>query len=620
MTSTMNHNQYDIIVAGAGHAGCEAAYCSAKMGLKTLLLTINLDTIAQMSCNPAIGGIAKGNIVREIDALGGLMGKLIDQTGIHFRMLNTKKGPAVQSPRAQADKKLYQFTMKLWLEQTENLQIKQEMVDDIILEGNRIRGVVTGLGREYFAEAVIITAGTFLRGLLHVGDKTVGGGRMGDAKADKLSLKLFDRGFVKARLKTGTPPRINFRSMDLSQVELQEPEEHPEPFSFETEKIDRPQIPCYITRTNPKTHQLIRDNLHLSALYSGKIEGVGARYCPSVEDKVVRFAAKESHNIFLELEGLDTLEVYVNGLSNSLAQQVQDELIRTVKGLEKAEIMRYGYAVEYDYFPPTQIKHTLETKLIEGLYFAGQINGTSGYEEAAGQGLWAGINAALKIKGEGPLLLDRSESYIGVLIDDLVTQGTKEPYRMFTSRAEYRLLLRHGNADRRLTPYGHKLGIISQERFEKFSQKVHRIKTALEIIKGRYLEGKTLIKILCQPNKTIEDLVLVAPELKDLTGEERREVELEAKYEGYIQRQLRSVEKFKEMEDHKIPSWLDYNRIKELRNESRQKLLEVQPISLGQASRISGVTPADISVLMIYLKRGISSPSNSQTKREQKTP
>ncbi len=608
----MKHREYDIIVVGAGHAGCEAAHIAAKMGMKTLLLTINLDTIAQMSCNPAIGGIAKGNMVREIDALGGLMGKLIDKTGIHFRMLNTKKGPAVQSPRAQADKKLYQFTMKYWLEGVENLTIIQEMVDDLLLEGNKVRGVISSFGRVYYCRAAIITAGTFLRGKIHVGSKTAGGGRMGDSKADKLSLKLAEFGFVKARLKTGTPPRLNFRTINLDKVEIQNPDPDPEPFSFETEKLEVTQIPCYTTRTTEETHEIIRKNLDKSAMYSGKIEGIGPRYCPSIEDKVVRFAQKKSHTVFLELEGLHTNEVYVNGISNSLDQDVQDVMVRTIPGLENVEILRYGYAVEYDFFPPTQLYHTLETKKVEGLYFAGQVNGTSGYEEAAAQGIMAGINAALKIQGKEPFILDRSEAYIGVLIDDLVTQGTKEPYRMFTSRAEYRLLLRHSNADQRLTPHAYRLGLVSKERYSKLSAKIERIQKALEILQNRYFQNKSLFKILCQPGMQISNLLEMAPELEELTPLEQKEVELEAKYEGYIRKQKAEVERFKEMENMKIPAWLDYSKIRELKTEARLKLLEVMPQSLGQASRISGVTPADISVLMIYLKSGPKALEKSQ--------
>ncbi|KPK41392.1 MAG: tRNA uridine 5-carboxymethylaminomethyl modification protein [Omnitrophica WOR_2 bacterium SM23_29] len=571
--------EYDVIVIGGGHAGCEAALSVSRMGFRCLLLTMNLDTIAQMSCNPAIGGLAKGNIVREIDALGGEMAKVTDKTGIQFRLLNTKKGPAVQAPRAQADKKLYQFTMKKVLEGQEGLDIKQEIVEEIIVENRKVGGVICQTGMCYKAKVVIITTGTFLNGLIHIGLVSFPAGRMGEFPAVKLSGSLRSLGVEIKRLKTGTPARINKRSIDFSKVEIQHGDPVPTPFSFLTKKIEQKQIPCYITYTNPETHKYILGNLDRSPLYSGKIKGIGPRYCPSIEDKVVRFKDKDRHQIFLEPEGLNTDEVYLNGVPTSLPQDVQISMLRTIKGLEHSEIMRFGYAIEYDFCPPTQLKATLETKLIENLYFAGQINGTSGYEEAAAQGIMAGINAVLKIKGEAPFILERSEAYIGVLIDDLVTKGTNEPYRMFTSRAEYRLLLRCDNADLRLMKYGFKFGLISKTQYEIMERKKDLIQKGVEFVKKNRSE-----------------------ELSSFPAEAKEQINIEIKYEGYIKRQLKEAERLKKVERVRIPNSLEYKGIKGLRKEAQEKLERIRPESLGQASRITGISPCDISLLYIYLE------------------
>lgn len=597
------HTEFDVIVVGAGHAGCEAALASARMGMSTALLTINLDTIAQMSCNPAIGGLAKGQLVREIDALGGEMAKVTDETGIQFRMLNTKKGPAVHSPRAQADKKAYQVSMKKRVESQDNLFLRQEIADDLILDKKKVAGVVGQSGIQYKAKAVILTTGTFLKGLIHIGEFITPGGRIGELSSEKLSGSLRRIGFEVGRLKTGTPPRLNGRTIDYTMLMPQYGDENPAPFSFSTEKIDRSQVPCYLTYTNPNTHKIITGNLSRAPLYTGQIQSVGPRYCPSLEDKIVHFSGKDQHQVFLEPEGLTTLEVYCNGISTSMPHDIQEAIVHSIAGLESAEIVRYGYAIEYDFVPPAQLLPSLETKCVENLFHAGQINGTSGYEEAAAQGIMAGINAALKIQGKEPFILDRSEAYIGVLIDDLVTKGTQEPYRMFTSRAEYRLLLRHDNADRRLMRYGFRYGLIPEQPWRKLREKEIAIAETLAYMDKKMVGPDTLAKILSRPDRTFDHLLAIDAELsqRHLSKEIKEQVEIEVKYKGYIDRQHNQIEKFKKMEDYKIPSWLDYQNIPELRKEARQKLFQIRPVSLAQASRISGVSPADISILMIHL-------------------
>ena len=601
---------YDIIVVGGGHAGCEAALASARMGMQTALITMNLDTIAQMSCNPAIGGLAKGQLVREVDALGGEMGKVIDETGIQFRLLNVSKGYAVRSPRAQADKKLYQYRMRRILEKQDNLSLHQDIVDKIIISDGKILALVGKSGTWYSANAVIITTGTFLNGLIHIGNSKTKGGRSGEPSSGKLSNSLRNLGFEINRLKTGTPPRLNGNKINYRILQEQDGDERPTAFSFSTKKIRRPQIRCYITYTNNLTHEIIRSNLDRSPLYTGQIKAVGPRYCPSIEDKIVRFPDKNQHQIFLEPEGLNTSEVYCNGISTSIPYDVQEAMVRSIKGLEEAEITRYGYAIEYDFVPPTQIKPSLETKIVKNLFLAGQINGTSGYEEAAAQGIMAGINAALKVQGREPFILDRSEAYIGVLIDDLVTKGTREPYRMFTSRAEYRLILRHDNADRRLMRYGYQFGLIKEDQWRELLEKEKIISRTIEYLENKKSGADPLAKLLRRPDMNYNDLLKIDSNLKEqnIPPLIQEQIEIEIKYKGYIDRQQKQIEKYKKMEELLLPSWFNYDDISGLRTEARQKLDKIRPISLGQALRVSGVSPADISILMVYLmskgKRG----------------
>ena len=594
---------YDVIVVGGGHAGCEAALVSARMGMQTALLTMNLDTIAQMSCNPAIGGLAKGQLVREVDALGGEMGKVIDATGIQFKLLNASKGHAVRSPRAQADKKLYQFTMKGRLEDQVNLSLRQDSIEDIIVHDKGMLALAGKSGTSYRAKAVIITTGTFLNGLIHIGNSQLKGGRSSEPSADKLSKSLQNLGFELDRLKTGTPPRLNGNSINYGILQEQVGDEQPTAFSFSTEKIHRPQIKCYITYTNSLTHEIIRSNLDRSPNFTGQIKAVGPRYCPSIEDKITRFPDKDHHQIFLEPEGLDTSEVYCNGISTSTPFDVQEAMIHSIKGLENADITRYGYAIEYDYVPPTQIKPSLEAKNVENIFMAGQINGTSGYEEAAAQGIMAGINAVLKIKGCEPFILGRSEAYIGVLIDDLVTKGTQEPYRMFTSRAEYRLVLRHDNADRRLMKYGHRYGLINKKQLTELLEREKSISETIEYLEYSKRGEDSLLKLLKRPNMCFKDLLEIDNDLskRNISVPVQEQVEIEAKYEGYIKRQKQQIEKFKKMEKLSLPPYFHYDSIPGLRKEAQQKLGRFRPVSLGQASRISGVSPADISILMVYL-------------------
>ncbi|WPZ18421.1 tRNA uridine-5-carboxymethylaminomethyl(34) synthesis enzyme MnmG [Geobacillus subterraneus] len=614
---------YDVIVIGAGHAGCEAALAAARIGAKTLVITLNLDMIAFMPCNPSIGGPAKGIVVREIDALGGEMGKNIDKTYIQIRMLNTGKGPAVRALRAQADKVLYQREMKKTLENEENLTLLQGKVERLIVEDGVCKGVITQTGAHYYAKAVVITTGTFLRGEIIIGDIKYSSGPNNQQPSIKLSEHLEELGFELVRFKTGTPPRVNSRTIDYSKTEIQPGDEEPRAFSYETTTYITDQLPCWLTYTTEETHRIIDENLHLSPMYSGMIKGTGPRYCPSIEDKVVRFHDKPRHQIFLEPEGRETEEVYVQGLSTSLPEHIQRKLLETIPGLEKAQLMRAGYAIEYDAIVPTQLWPTLETKLVKNLYTAGQINGTSGYEEAAGQGIMAGINAAHRALGREEIILSRSDAYIGVLIDDLVTKGTNEPYRLLTSRAEYRLLLRHDNADLRLTELGYRIGLISEERYQAFLAKKEaierekkRLQTVIikptpevqEVIRqaggSELKDGIRAADLLRRPEMTYEHIQKLAPADEDIAPEVAEQVEIQIKYEGYIQKSLQEVERLKKMENKKIPEDIDYDAIQGLATEARQKLKQVRPLSIAQASRISGVNPADISILLVYLEQG----------------
>jgi tRNA uridine 5-carboxymethylaminomethyl modification enzyme len=623
----MFNTEYDVIVVGGGHAGGEAAAASANMGAKTLLVTMSLQNIAQMSCNPAMGGIAKGQIVREIDALGGYSGIVTDRTAIQFKMLNKSKGPAMWSPRAQSDRMRFSECWRTMLEQTENLDFYQDMVNGLLFENDKIVGVKTALGIELRAKSVIITAGTFLNGLIHIGDKTFGGGRAGERASTGITEALVQVGFEAGRMKTGTPPRVDGRSLDFAKMIEQPGDENPEKFSFlKTTKSLKKQRSCYMSYTSQEVHDLLRTGFERSPMFNGRIQSIGPRYCPSIEDKIDRFASKERHQLFVEPEGWDTVEIYVNGFSTSLPEDIQDKALRKVAGFENVKFFRYGYAIEYDFFPPTQLTHTLETKLIKGLYFAGQINGTTGYEEAAAQGLMAGINAALKIKNLAPFILKRNEAYIGVLIDDLITKGTEEPYRMFTSRAEYRTLLRQDNADLRLTPLSFKLGLASKERMDRVVEKQEKTDLFVKFLKDTsvkpdvvnpileanktapILQSMKLFKIASRPQLNftdirkisyVEDFIL----MNKIDNEIVEQTEIHVKYAGYIEKEKNQADKLNRLENVGIPSTFDYSKVKSLSIEARQKLTKIKPVTISQASRISGVSPSDVSVLLVYMGR-----------------
>lgn len=620
-------NTYDVIVVGAGHAGCEAAAAAANMGCSTLLVTMSLQNIAQMSCNPAMGGIAKGQIVREIDALGGYSGIVSDKTAIQFKMLNKSKGPAMWSPRVQSDRMRFSEEWRLMLERTPNLDFYQEMVKGLIINNGKIEGIKTSLGIEIKAKTVVLTNGTFLNGLIHIGDKQFGGGRAGESAAYGITEDLVNVGFESGRMKTGTPPRVDGRSLDYTKMREEPGDAVPDKFSYsdETKPLTHQRL-CHMTYTSLDVHDILREGFDRSPMFNGRIKSLGPRYCPSIEDKINRFADKERHQLFIEPEGWDTVEVYVNGFSTSLPEDIQFKALRSVAGFENVKFFRPGYAIEYDYFPPTQLKHTLETKLVEGLYFAGQINGTTGYEEAASQGLMAGINAALKVKEQQPLILRRDEAYIGVLIDDLITKGTEEPYRMFTSRAEYRTLLRQDNADYRLTPKSHEIGLASEKRLrrmeEKFSKSdamVHFFKETslspeeanpvlLEKESSPMTQSDKMFKVFSRPQIELEDIVRfekVQEYIKEhnLDKEEIEQAEIQVKYSGYIEKERNNAEKLIRLEDIKIPENFDYNKIKSMSIEAKQKLSKIRPVTISQASRISGVSPSDVSVLLIHMGR-----------------
>ncbi|WP_273853867.1 tRNA uridine-5-carboxymethylaminomethyl(34) synthesis enzyme MnmG [Guptibacillus spartinae] len=615
-------DSYDVIVVGAGHAGVEAGLASARMGAKTLMLTLNLDSVAFMPCNPSVGGPAKGIVVREIDALGGEMGRNIDKTHIQMRMLNTGKGPAVRALRAQADKVLYQSEMKRTIEEQDNLTLLQGMVEKLIVEDGVCKGVITKTGAEYEAKSVVLTTGTFMRGRVIIGDLSYESGPNNMQPSVNLSHHLEELGFEMVRFKTGTPPRVNNKSIDYSKTEIQPGDEKPRAFSYETTEFITDQLPCWLTYTGEETHKLINDNLHRSPMYSGMIEGTGPRYCPSIEDKIVRFNDKPRHQIFLEPEGRNTKEVYVQGLSTSLPEDLQQKILKTVPGLENVEMMRAGYAIEYDVVVPTQLWPSLETKTVKNLFTAGQLNGTSGYEEAAGQGIMSGINAARNAQGREAVILDRSQGYIGVMIDDLVTKGTNEPYRLLTSRAEYRLLLRHDNADLRLTELGYEIGMIPQERYDRFMAKKEMIEKEMkrlekvvikpsEQVNAVLPEKSTELKeamhaanLLKRPEVTYQEIHQLAPADHDIPEDVAEQVEIQVKYSGYINKSLQQVERMKKMDEKKIPDGIDYYAIGGLATEAKQKLDEVRPLSIGQASRVSGVNPADVSILLVYIEQG----------------
>jgi tRNA uridine 5-carboxymethylaminomethyl modification enzyme len=618
--------EYDVIVVGAGHAGSEAAAAAANLGSSTLLITMNLQTIGQMSCNPAMGGIAKGQIVREIDALGGYSGIISDETAIQFRMLNRSKGPAMWSPRVQSDRMRFAEKWRIMLEQTPNLDFFQDMVTGLLIEGDKIVGVRTGLGVEARAKSVVLTNGTFLNGLIHIGDKNFGGGRAGERASTGITEELIKLGFDHGRMKTGTPPRVDGRSLDYSKMTEQPGDAAPAKFSFTDTKPLLTQRSCWITYTSPEVHDVLKTGFDRSPMFNGRIQSIGPRYCPSIEDKIDRFADKDQHQIFVEPEGWDTVEIYVNGFSTSLPEEVQYNAIRKIEGFENAKIFRPGYAIEYDYFPPTQLQHSLETKLIEGLFFAGQINGTTGYEEAASQGLMAGINAHRKVNGQNPLILKRSDAYIGVLIDDLITKGTEEPYRMFTSRAEYRILLRQDNADLRLTPLAHEMGLASTERLERVQEKQKNTKEFLSFLKETSVDPKEanpilnglnsaeidqkrkLDQLLSRPQVGVQDLLKIASvkefaDARGLSSEELEQTEIQLKYKGYIDREHDNAQKLVRLEGIRIPDTFDFDRLQSLSLEAREKLNEIRPVNIAQASRISGVNPADINVLLVHMGR-----------------